>query len=107
MTPKATLALGVTFNKLATNAVKYGASSHDVGSLLISWITEPSPKGDRLVLTWQEKDGPPVKRRTRRAFGSQVIERGLAHELEGVVQLEFPQTGVICTIDIPAPPRDG
>lgn len=103
MTPKATLALSITINELATNAVKYGAFSNDAGSVVISWATQASAKGDRLVLTWQEKDGPAVKRRTHQGFGSQVIERGLAHELEGAVQLNFPPTGVVCTIEIPAP----
>jgi hypothetical protein len=32
-----------------------------------------------------------------------VIERGLAHELEGGVQLDFRADGVVCTINIPAP----
>lgn len=105
LAPKAILALGITFNELATNAVKYGAFSNDTGSVLVTWTTQPSPKGDRLILIWREKDGPTVQERTRLGFGSQVIERGLGHELEGVARLEFPPTGVVCTIDIAALPR--
>lgn len=30
-----------------------------------------------------------------------VLERGLAHELEGEVELSYPAEGVVCTIDIP------
>jgi two-component sensor histidine kinase len=103
MSPKATLALGIAFHELATNAVKYGAFSNDAGSIRISWAIEPAPPGDRLILHWQEKDGPPVAPPSRRGFGSQVIERGLAHELEGTVQLEYPPEGVSCTINIPIP----
>ena len=33
--PKATLALGIAFHELATNAVKYGAFSNETGSILI------------------------------------------------------------------------
>jgi hypothetical protein len=32
-----------------------------------------------------------------------VIERGLPHELQGTVNLDYPMEGVVCTINIPAP----
>lgn len=101
--PKAILALGIAFHELATNAVKYGALFNDWGTILITWSVEPAPYGDRLILHWQERDGPPVEQPTRRGFGSKVIERGLAHELEGTVNLDYRPEGVVCTIDIPLP----
>ena len=104
--PKATLALGIAFHELATNAVKYGALSNETGSISISWAVEPSRAGKRLVLHWREKDGPPVSPPTRKGFGSQVIERGLAHELDGSVHLEFRPDGLACMISIPAPQAD-
>lgn len=64
---------------------------------------EPAPDGDRLSLRWQEKDGPRVAPPSRKGFGSQVLERGLAHELEAVVHLDFRPDGVVCTINLPAP----
>src|ERR1700730_17593093 len=88
--PKATLALGIAFHELATNAVKYGAFSNERGLILIAWKIEPGPEGDRLILHWREKDGPPVTLPSRKGFGSQVIERGLAHELDGTVHLDYP-----------------
>jgi PAS domain S-box-containing protein len=107
--PKAALALGIAFNELATNAVKYGAFSNERGSILIDWKIERGAEGDRLVLHWQEKDGPPVKPPSRKGFGSRVIERGLAYELEGTVALDYPSTGMVCTMSLPAPrvARDG
>jgi len=103
MSPNATLALGIAFHELATNAVKYGAFSNDAGSIQVAWTIEPSPKGDRLILHWREQDGPRVAPPSRRGFGLQVIERGLAHQLGGTVHLEFLEEGVSCTINIPAP----
>lgn len=103
VSPKATLALGIAFHELATNAVKYGAFSNKAGSVLISWTVEPSPEGDRFLLRWQEKGGPPVMPPSRKGFGSRVIERGLAHELEGAVDLDYRTDGVVCTINFPAP----
>ncbi|MDQ3470767.1 MAG: PAS domain-containing protein [Pseudomonadota bacterium] len=101
--PKATLALGIAFHELATNAFKYGAFSNNAGTVSIAWTIEPSPAGDRLILHWREKDGPEVTPPTRKGFGTQVVERGLAHELKGEVHLDYRPEGVVCTIDVPAP----
>jgi PAS domain S-box-containing protein len=106
--PKAALAFGIAFNELATNAVKYGAFSNATGSVDIEWKIEPRADGPRLILHWREKDGPPVTPPLRRGFGSRVIERGLAYELEGAVDLQYRTEGLVCTMDIPAPvPRNG
>ena len=101
------LALGIAFHELATNAVKYGAFSNAAGSIALTWTIEPIPEGDRLILRWQEKDGPPVILPTRKGFGTRVMERGLPHELGGKVQLDYRAEGLICTINIPAPPVEG
>ncbi|UXN57881.1 HWE histidine kinase domain-containing protein [Phyllobacterium zundukense] len=101
--PKAALALGIAFNELATNAVKYGAFSNSTGSVLIDWKIEPAPQGGRLILIWQEKDGPPVVTPSHKGFGSRMIKNGLAQELEGTVHLDYRPDGVVCTINIPAP----
>ncbi|MDH7972185.1 HWE histidine kinase domain-containing protein [Sphingomonas sp. AR_OL41] len=103
LSPKTTLALGIAFHELATNAVKYGAFSNDVGTIGIAWDTEMRPDGEQLILTWREKDGPEVVPPTHKGFGSQVIERGLAHELHGKVCLEYLPEGLVCTIDLPVP----
>jgi PAS domain S-box-containing protein len=101
--PNAVLALGIAFHELATNAVKYGALSNEAGSIVIALTIEPGLEGDRLILRWQEKNGPPVKPPSRKGFGSRVIERGLAHELNGKVHLDYQPGGLVCTIDFPAP----
>jgi two-component sensor histidine kinase len=87
--PKAALALGIAFNELATNAVKYGALSNATGSILIEWTIETAPDGRRLLLSWKEKGGPLVKPPAQKGFESRVIERGLAHELEGTTHLDY------------------
>ncbi len=106
--PKSALALGIAFNELATNAVKYGALSNEKGSIRIDWTIEPTSKGRRVMLSWREKDGPRVTPPSRKGFGSRVIERGLTKELEGTVQFDYRPDGLICTMDIPVPgSRDG
>ncbi len=99
--PKSALALGIAFNELATNAVKYGALSNAAGSILIEWTMETTPTQQRLLLNWKEKDGPPVTPPAHKGFGSRVIERGLAHELEGTIHLDYRPDGLVCTMDIP------
>jgi PAS domain S-box-containing protein len=101
--PRAALALGIVFNELATNAVKYGAFSNGAGSILIEWTAEPAPVGGRLLLRWREKDGPPVTPPSRKGFGSRVIERGLAREPEGTVDLDYRPDGLVCTMILRAP----
>ena len=101
--PKEALALGIAFNELGTNAVKYGAFANEIGSILVSWTIDPRPDGKRVLLRWQEKDGPRVNPPLRKGFGSRVLERGLAHELAGTVQLDYRSDGVVCTMNIPAP----
>jgi PAS domain S-box-containing protein len=107
LSPKATLALGIAFHELATNAVKYGALSNDVGKIRIAWTTEMQSAGERLMLTWRETDGPVVVPPANKGFGSQVIERGLAHELEGKVKLVYLPGGVECAIDVLVPRKIG
>ena len=101
--PKAALALGIAFNELATNAVKYGAFSNAAGSILIDWAIEPSAEGDRMILHWQETGGPKVSLPTRKGFGTRMIEQGLALELEGTAHLDYRPGGLICTMSFPAP----
>jgi PAS domain S-box-containing protein len=103
--PKSALALGIAFHELATNAVKYGALSNDVGSILIEWKLELAPEGNRrLIVHWQERGGPPVTPPSRKGFGSRVIEQGLAYELNGEVHLDYRPAGLLCTMSIVVPP---
>lgn len=103
LSPKATLALGMAFNELAANAVKYGALSSDTGTVSIEWTMEEQPDGRWLCLHWREAGGPPVTMPKRKGFGSRLIEQGLAHELEGKIKLDYRPEGVVCTIFVPAP----
>lgn len=103
LSPKATLALGIALNELATNAVKYGALSNETGTISVTWTMNDQPDGRRLCLRWREKGGPPVAIPRRKGFGSRVIEQGLAHELAGKIKLDFLPEGIVCTIDVPVP----
>lgn len=95
LSPKRAVNLSLGLHELATNALKYGALSIPGGRVLIDW--ELAPDGD-FALTWTEVDGPPVEPPRRRGFGSRMIERGLAAEMGGKVELYFAPAGLICVI---------
>jgi two-component sensor histidine kinase len=99
---KPALALALAFHELATNAAKYGALSNDDGYVEIAWTLAPVTEGEELRLRWHERNGPPVAPPTRKGFGSRLVERNLADEFNGTVQLEFQPEGLTCTICAPA-----
>jgi len=99
--PKAALSLAMLFHELATNAAKHGALSNGAGGKIeVAWQAEPTPQGDRMRLRWQESGGPPVTL-GRKGFGSRLIERGLAQDLDGEVRLDYAPGGVVCQVVMP------
>ena len=99
--PRTALALAMAFQELATNAVKYGALSNPSGRVEIAWKTQSGDPTPRLDLCWSERDGPPVAAPERRGFGSRLIERSLARDLDGKVEIIFMSSGVTCTVNAP------
>jgi two-component sensor histidine kinase len=99
--PRMALALAMAMQELATNAVKYGALSNGTGQIRVHWNLNGASTPKRLNLMWRETDGPPVHKPTRRGFGTRLIERSLAHDLNGDVRIEFAPTGVQCSVDAP------
>ena len=95
--PKATLALSLALHELCTNAVKYGALSTREGRVCIRWHAAT----DRFRLTWEEIGGPPVSQPKRQGFGSVLITRVLADDLDGLVKLDYRPSGLICTVEAP------
>jgi PAS domain S-box-containing protein len=106
LSPRMALALAMALQELATNAVKYGALSNEVGEIRIQWTLDRTQEPPRLHLTWEESGGPPVQAPKRRGFGTRLIERSLAMDLEGDVRIEFAPSGVTCTVDAPLLPND-
>lgn len=104
LAPNTAVALGMALHELTTNAVKYGALSNPNGRIVLEWeLAEQNPEADRLTLRWREMDGPPVAPPTRRGFGTRLIVGGLAHQLNGSVDLDFAPEGVRCVISFDVP----
>lgn len=97
----------MALHELATNASKYGALSAPGGRVDISWHVEPGDAGaERLLLTWKERGGPPVRVPSQRGFGSELIEGGIAFETGGHTTIDFAPTGVVCQMCIPLHPAE-
>lgn len=100
--PKTALALALALHELATNAIKYGALSNEAGTVSIAWTIEDAGDGaSRFRFAWREQGGPAVAPPSRRGFGTRLLERGLAAELFGNVELTHPETGLILVVDAP------
>src|SRR5665213_2390977 len=96
--PEAAQTLGLALHELAVNAAKFGALSVPEGRVSIAWAL----RGNAIDLEWREENGPMVKNRRKKGFGSMVIERNLANALDAAVNLKFDPDGLRCYIVIPA-----
>jgi PAS domain S-box-containing protein len=97
----AAMVIGMALHELTTNAVKYGALSSDEGQVKIRWTMEAAANGALdFHLSWNESGGPKVTQPTRRGFGSILLERLLAHQVGGKVEVSYPAHGL--TVDIHA-----
>jgi len=98
LAPNDALSLGLAVHELATNAAKYGALSQAGGRVSVHWKLT----SETLVrIEWLERGGPPVPQNRARGFGTDLIERIVAHELRNPVKLVFDQAGVSCVLMIP------
>jgi PAS domain S-box-containing protein len=99
------LSLALALNELATNAAKYGALSADEGRVDIVWSIEPGDAVDAFRFRWIESNGPPVVAPARTGFGTRLVQKSLAAEFGGETTLEYPPTGLVCTLASPDPSR--
>jgi two-component sensor histidine kinase len=98
LAPNDALSLGLAVHELATNASKYGALSVLSGQVTVSWeMVTP----DQALVIWHEQGGPPVPQDRRRGFGTDLVEKIVAHELGHSVDLRFDPEGVRCTLMVP------
>ncbi|WP_246204959.1 CHASE domain-containing protein [Altericroceibacterium indicum] len=98
LAPNDALSLGLAVHELATNAAKYGALSQCGGRISVAW---EMVERDRVQIKWLERGGPPVAAKRGRGFGTDLIEKIVAHEVGNPVDLRFEPEGVSCVLTIP------
>ena len=87
--------VALVVHELATNAAKYGALSVPGGRVNISWALD---KG-RLVLSWEEKNGPVITGPPEReGFGSILARRSISGGLRGDVNFNWEPTGLVVLV---------
>jgi two-component sensor histidine kinase len=87
------LALSMALHELVTNALKHGALSGPRGRVTLDWRSNGG-----LELRWREAGGPRVSPPAREGFGSRVLKKALAIELDGEVDLRLEPAGATCLI---------
>jgi two-component sensor histidine kinase len=95
---KLAVSLALIFHELATNAGKYGAFSSTRGLLQVSWTVSD----DRLNITWDETEGPPIGALGEPGFGTRLLKSAL-RPFEGKTDIAFLKTGVHCTMQCRIP----
>jgi PAS domain S-box-containing protein len=98
---EATQAVAMVLHELTTNSAKYGAFSNRAGRVSVRWRWLQNGSPHRLVIEWQEIDGPPVRTPTRCSYGTSIIRELIPFELGGEVELSFAPAGTKCRLEIP------
>jgi len=88
----------MVIHELATNALKHGALGVDSGTVLVSTTLL---SGDILHLSWLETDGPTVPEERTPSTGISLLEGLVSHEMHGTIELNFKESGLHCTIEVP------
>lgn len=104
LTPKQGLGLSLVLHELATNASKYGSLSVPQGRLTVSWKIDGQQEAPVLNLRWRERRGPAMAKNIGQGFGTQLIQRSTAYELDGKATLQFLPEGLEADIQVPCLP---
>ena len=91
----ATTAIALIIHELATNAAKYGALSTPDGRLRIGCSSDETTA----ILVWHEEGGPTVTRPANgEGFGSTLVRRSIADQLNGSPETEWHAAGIKVTV---------
>ena len=99
--PNAAVSLTMAFHELATNSAKYGSLSVGAGRVDVDWTVDDRTHPAMVEINWRESGGPIVAPPKRRGFGSRLVEKGIAREFDGQVELAFASEGVRCRMQLP------
>jgi PAS domain S-box-containing protein len=95
--PATAQTIALALHELATNAGKYGALSSGAGRVKLTWRT----KSGQVELVWAEHDGPKITTPSRQGYGSRAIVAGIERQLGGMVNFDWQESGLRCTLCVP------
>lgn len=91
--------LAMVFHELATNAVKYGALSHEGGHLSLRWTLA---QDGRVEIAWRETGNTaPLVAPSRSGFGSRLIGLTIEGQMHGRYGTEWGAEGFSAQMSIP------
>jgi two-component sensor histidine kinase len=64
----------------------------------VRWGTE----GETFIMSWTERDGPPVSPPPRRGFGTVVMQEMAQRSVDGKVDLDYAPSGMTWRLACPA-----
>ena len=94
LSPQVTTPFALILHELGTNALKYGAWSHDKGIVHASWTLREAT----LHFRWREHDGPAIAPPVHEGLGRTLIKNSLPG---AVVSHNLKADGLECTIELP------
>ncbi|MHA6288168.1 PAS domain S-box protein [Maricaulis sp. CAU 1757] len=97
----AVMPLALVFSELVTNTLKYGASDR-----LISVLWEAEETGCELTIHWHESPVREAAPRTRKGYGSTLIDSMIRRNLRGSYTRKLDQRALEIAIHIPLAPPD-
>jgi two-component sensor histidine kinase len=96
--PTSATALALVLHEQATNAVKYGTLSTEVGHVAISGRSVSKA----YHITWEERGGPPLNGPPeRKGFGTQMAARSVAGQLGGSLDYHWAPEGLRLRVTVP------
>ena len=101
LSPTASLHVGLALHELAVNAASYGALSVPGGGVSITARFDRNADGERLILVWQERNGPRVRAERDARFGTSTLERIVPNAVGGDAELDYLPGGIRYTLTIP------
>jgi two-component sensor histidine kinase len=94
---KAAQTLALVIHELATNSLKHGALSVDIGTLDVSSSTDE----ENLTIEWAETGGPSIESAPEMAgFGSRLLTRSMSESLDGSITYDWLASGLVATLRI-------
>ena len=67
----------------------------------MTWWTEGTLPGGRVVLTWRESGSKPPDKSAAPGFGTSFVKRSVQYELHGTADMEHTGDGLRWTIEFP------
>jgi PAS domain S-box-containing protein len=91
--PNAAQSFALVIHELATNASKHGALTSSTGRVAVEWAIRSTEGTSRLHFRWQERGGPPIKKPTRKGFGTVLLEHAIAG-IDSAPTIDFSPAGL-------------